>query len=232
MEVSSEDRDRESKAQKSWGGSRTLSSKPMVDDRVEGEVYPSYLHWFFDQAPSKSTVDILNNDLKNAREELTQGDAIFKERVRLIQKRAEKEHQSTIQTLHEDLDIVTGAMEQQEEEYKKEKTLLMHTQARLQNQLKALMGQETDIAKLFTSYQAEVTIERNQWMGEREELYNQIEELQAHEEDLTHMVGTTQEWLKNCHENMEEAKGQVLQLTESLIDVYGGYLHLSDESLG
>ncbi|KAG5620794.1 hypothetical protein H5410_006012 [Solanum commersonii] len=29
-----------------------------------------------------------------------------------------------------------------------------------------------------------------------------------------------------------EAKGQVLQLTESLIDVYGGYLHRSDESLG
>ncbi|KAH0698805.1 hypothetical protein KY284_013020 [Solanum tuberosum] len=89
-----------------------------------------------------------------------------------------------------------------------------------------------DIAKRFTSYQAEVTIERNQWMGEREELHNQIEELQAHEEDLTHTVGTTQEWLQNYHENMEEAKGQVLQLIESLIDVYGGYLHRSDESLG
>ncbi|KAH0702039.1 hypothetical protein KY285_016317 [Solanum tuberosum] len=69
-------------------------------------------------------------------------------------------------------------------------------------------------------------------MGEREELHNQIEELQAHEEDLTHTVGTTQEWLQNCHENMEEAKGQVLELKESLIDVYGGYLHRSDESLG
>ncbi|KAG5569988.1 hypothetical protein H5410_059754 [Solanum commersonii] len=87
------------------------------------------------------------------------------------------------------------------------------------------MGRETDIAKRFTSYQAEVAIERNQWMGEREELHNQIEELQAYEEDLTHTVGTTQEWLQNCHENMEEAKGQVLKLTESLIDVYGGYLH-------
>ena len=31
---------------------------------------------------------------------------------------------------------------------------------------------------------------------------------------------------------MEEAKGQVLQLTESLIDVYSGHLHRSDESLG
>ncbi|KAG5585922.1 hypothetical protein H5410_046356 [Solanum commersonii] len=182
----------------------------MVDDRVEGEVDPSYLYWFFDQAPLKvmlegsarklrdreeeikvrtkqarlevernyrSTLDILSNDLKNAREELAQRDAIFKERVRLIQKRAEKEHQSTIRTLHEDLGIVTGAMEQQEEEYKKEKTFLMHTQTRLQNQLKASMGRETDIAKRFTSYQAEVAIERNQWMGEREELHNQTEEL-------------------------------------------------------
>ncbi|KAH0776484.1 hypothetical protein KY290_007895 [Solanum tuberosum] len=75
----------------------------------------------------RSTLDILSNDQKNAREELAQRDAIFTERVRLIQKRAEKEHQSTIRTLHEDLGIVTGAMEQQEEEYKKEKTILMHT---------------------------------------------------------------------------------------------------------
>ncbi|KAH0633407.1 hypothetical protein KY284_036193 [Solanum tuberosum] len=65
----------------------------------------------------RSTLGILNNDLKNAREELAQRDAIFKERVRLIQKKAEKEHQSTIRTLHEDLDIVTGAMEQQEPDY-------------------------------------------------------------------------------------------------------------------
>jgi len=69
-------------------------------------------------------------------------------------------------------------------------------------------------------------------MGEREELHNQIEERQAHEEELTDTVGTTQEWLQNYHENMEEAKAQVLQVTESLIDVYGGYLHRSDESLG
>ncbi|KAH0638257.1 hypothetical protein KY289_038172 [Solanum tuberosum] len=149
-EVSSEDRDRESEAQKIWGGSRTLSSKAMVDDRVEGEVDPSYLHWFFDQAPLKA---LWSNKRRN-------------------------------------------------------------------------------IAKRFTSYQAEVAIKRNQWMGEREELYNQIEELQAHEEDLTDTVGITQEWLQNCHENMKEAKGQVLQLTKSLIDVHGGYLHRSDESLG
>ena len=52
-EVAFEDQDRESEAQKIWGGSRTLRSKAMVDDRVEGEVDPLYLHWFFDQAPFK-----------------------------------------------------------------------------------------------------------------------------------------------------------------------------------
>ena len=56
-------------------------------------------------------------------------DAIFEERVTLIEKRVEKKHLSTIRTLHEDLSIVTGAMEQQEEEYKKEKSLLIHAQA-------------------------------------------------------------------------------------------------------
>ncbi|KAH0722352.1 hypothetical protein KY290_005029 [Solanum tuberosum] len=142
----------------------------MVDNHVEGEVDPSYLHWFFDQAPFKvmpegsarelrdqeeeievrikqarlevernyrSTLYILSNDLKNAREELAQRDAIFKERALWSNKRG-------------------------------------------------------NIAKRFTSYQAEVAIKRNQWMGERDELHNQIEEFQAHEEDLTHTVGTTQ----------------------------------------
>ena len=123
-------------------------------------------------------------------------------------------------------------MEQQEEEYKKEKSPLIHVQARLQNQLKASMGRERDIANRFTLYQAEVATERNQWMEERKEFHNQIEELQAHEEHLSDTVITTKEWLQNCHENIEEAKGQVLQLTESLIDVYSGHLHRSDESLG
>ena len=158
-------------------------------------------------------------------------DAIFEERVTLIEKKVEKKHLSTIQTLHEDLGIVTGAMEQQEEEYKKEKSLLIHAQARLQNQLKASMGRERDIANRFTLYQAEVAIERNQWMKEREEFHNQIEELQAHEEHLSDAVLTTEEWLQKYHENIEEAKGQVIQLKESLIDVYGGHLHRSDESL-
>ena len=52
-EVAFEDRDRESETQKIWGGSQTLSSKAMVDDRVEGEVDPLYLHLFLDQTPLK-----------------------------------------------------------------------------------------------------------------------------------------------------------------------------------
>ena len=52
-EVAFEDQDRESEAPKIWGGTRTLSSKAMVDVRVEGEVDPLYLHWLFDQAPLK-----------------------------------------------------------------------------------------------------------------------------------------------------------------------------------
>ena len=50
-EVAFEDRDRESEAQKICGGSRTLCLKAMVDDRVEGEVDPLYINWFFDKAP-------------------------------------------------------------------------------------------------------------------------------------------------------------------------------------
>ena len=66
-EVAFEDRDRESEAQKFWGGSRTLSSKAMIDDRVEGEVDPLYLHWFFDQSPLKimpegSTREIIDRE--------------------------------------------------------------------------------------------------------------------------------------------------------------------------
>ena len=105
----------------------------MIDDRVEGEVDPLYLHWFFDQTPLKimpegsareiidreeeievrikqarlevernyrSTLDILSNDLKNVKEELARRDAIFEERVTLIEKRVEKKHLSTIRTLH------------------------------------------------------------------------------------------------------------------------------------
>ena len=52
-----------------------------------------------------------------------------------------------------------------------------------------------------------------------------IEELQAYKEHLSDAIVTTEEWLQNCHGNIEEAKGLVLQLTESLIDVYGVHLH-------
>ena len=89
--------------------------------------------------------------------------------------------------------IITGALEQLEEEYKKEKSLLIHVQARLQNQLKASMGRERDIANHFTLYHAEVAAERNQWMEEREEFRNQIEEHQAHEVHLSDEVVTTEE---------------------------------------
>ena len=49
----------------------------------------------------KSTLDNLSNDLKNAKEELAQRDAIFEVRVR--------KHRSAILTLQEDLGIATGA---------------------------------------------------------------------------------------------------------------------------
>ena len=91
-----------------------------------------------------------------------------------MKKRVEKKHLSTIRTLHEDLGIVTGAMEQHEEEYKKEKSLLIHAQARLQNLLKASMGRERDITNRFTLYQADVATERNESMEESEECHNQI----------------------------------------------------------
>ena len=67
----------------------------------------------------KSTMDILSNDLKNAKEKLVQRDAIFEVRVR--------KHHSTVLTLQEDLGIATGAMEQQEEKYKKKGPAYLHT---------------------------------------------------------------------------------------------------------
>ena len=118
----------------------------MVKDRTRSEVDQAYLEWVHDQPlpkvmpewsikgpidreaeievkikqarlkverSYKSTLDILSNDLKNAKGELAQCDAILEVRVR--------KHHSTILTLQEDLGITTGAMEQQEEEYKKEK---------------------------------------------------------------------------------------------------------------
>lgn len=48
--MTSEDRNRESQAQKILGGNQNFSSKAMVDDHVQGEVDPSYL---YDQVPLK-----------------------------------------------------------------------------------------------------------------------------------------------------------------------------------
>ena len=88
----------------------------------------------------RSTLDFLNNDLKNAREELARCDATFKERVTLIEKKAEKKHISTIQTPHEDLVIVICAIRKKEKDYKKEKTLLMNAKDKLKNQLNDSVG--------------------------------------------------------------------------------------------
>ena len=84
----------------------------MVKDGTRGEVDQAYLDWVHDQPLPKVMLD-----LKNAKEELAQRDAIFEDRAR--------KHRSTILTLQEDLGIATGAMEQQEEEYKKEKAQLI-----------------------------------------------------------------------------------------------------------
>ena len=175
----------------------------MVKDRTRGEVDKAYLSWVHDhplpevmpegsikgpidreaeievkikqarlnvERSYKSTLDILSNDLKNAKEELAQPDAIFEVRVR--------KHRSTILTLQEDLGIATGAMEQQEEEYKKEKAQLICTLSRLQTQVKASMEREREIARRFSAYQADCEIERGQRIDERDALHLQIEELQ------------------------------------------------------
>jgi len=172
----------------------------------------------------RSTLDVLSNDLKNAKEELAQRDAIFEVRVR--------KHRSTILTLQEDLGIVTGSMEQQEEEYKKEKVQLNCTQSKLHNQVKASMEREREIARRFSAYQVECEVERGQRIAERDALHHQIEELQEQRENLTHEVNTTRHWLQNCYDNMNEARDRVLQLRDALNDVYAGYLHQNDERLG
>ncbi|KAH0725610.1 hypothetical protein KY284_001475 [Solanum tuberosum] len=204
----------------------------MVDDRVEGEVDPSYLHWFFDQAPLKVMPEGSARELRDREEEI-------KVRIKQARLEVERNYRSTLDILNNDLKNTREELAQRLKKninppFEPYMRVWALSQALWSNKrrIKSFDGTRNRQAKRYTSYQAEVAIERNQWMGEHEELHNQIEELQAHEEDLTHTVGTTQEWLQNCHENMEEAKGQVLQLTESLIDVHGGYLHRSDESMG
>ena len=106
----------------------------MVKDRTRGEVDQAYLDWVHDQPLPKVMLD-----LKNAKEELAQRDAIFEVRVR--------KHRSTILTLQEDLGISRGAMKQQDEEYKKEKAQLICAQSRLQTQVKASMERERERAR-------------------------------------------------------------------------------------
>ena len=141
---------RQSEIFKIWGGCILSSPHDMVKDRTRGEVDQAYLDWVHDQPlpkvmpegsikgpidreaeievkikqarlkverSYKSTLDILSNDLKNAKGELAQCDAILEVRVR--------KHHSTILTLQEDLGITTCAMEQHEDEYKKEKAQLI-----------------------------------------------------------------------------------------------------------
>ena len=94
------------------------------------------------------------------------------------------------------------------------------------------MEREREIARRFTTFQKEVEVEKNQWMTERQALHYQINDLHKQEEDLKHTVRTTQHWVQNCHESMIEARGEVLQLSETLINVYAKYLHQGDENLG
>ncbi|KAG5581715.1 hypothetical protein H5410_052342 [Solanum commersonii] len=115
---------------------------------------------------------------------------------------------------------------------KKEKVQLMCAQSKLQNQVKASVEREREIARRFSAYQAEYETERGQRIAERDALHFQIEELQEQGENLTHEVNTTRHWLQNCYDNMNEAKDRVLQLRDALNDVYASYLHRNNERLG
>ncbi len=119
-------------------------------------------------------MDILSSDLKNSREELSRRDAIFVERVTLIESRVQKKKLFTIRTLDQDLSIVTSAMEKEEEEYKKEKTL------------NASRSQVTKSIKVFDgtrkghSIPFHIASSRSgdlQWIEEQRELHKKIEEL-------------------------------------------------------
>ena len=79
------------------------SIKGPIDREVEIEVKFKQARLKVERS-YKSTRDILSNDLKNAKEELSQLDVIFEVRVR--------KHRSTILTLLEDLDNAIGAMDQ------------------------------------------------------------------------------------------------------------------------
>ena len=98
-EVAFEDRDRESEAQKIWGGSRTISSKAMVDDRVEGEVDPLYLHWLFDQAPLKIMPEGSAREIIDREEEI-------EVRIKKARLEVERNYRSTLDILSNDLKML------------------------------------------------------------------------------------------------------------------------------
>ena len=49
---------------------------------------------------------------------------------------------------------------------------------------------------------------------------------------MTHEVNTAHHWLRNCYDNMDEARDRILQLRDELNNVYARYLHQNDERLG
>ncbi|KAH0633813.1 hypothetical protein KY284_036599 [Solanum tuberosum] len=125
-EVSSEDRDRESEAQKIWGGSRTLSSKAMVDDRVEGEVDPSYLHWFFDQAPLKVMPEGSARELRDREEEI-------EVRIKQARLEVERNYRSTLDILSNDLKNAREELAQRDTIFK-ERVRLIQKKAEKEHQ--------------------------------------------------------------------------------------------------
>ncbi|KAH0634600.1 hypothetical protein KY289_036228 [Solanum tuberosum] len=133
-------------------GAKEGSVKGPIDRETEVEVRIKQARLEVEEN-YRSAMKVLTNDLKNAKEELAQRDAIFEARVR--------KHRSTILTLQEDLGIMTGAMEQQEEKFKNEKVQLLYAQSRFQNQVKVSMERERELARRFNAYQIECEIERS-----------------------------------------------------------------------
>ena len=71
------------------------------------------------------------------------------------------------------------------------------------------MEREREIARRFSTYQADCEIERGQRIAERDALHLQIEELQEQRENLTHEVNTAHHWLQNYYDNMDEARDRI-----------------------
>ena len=68
----------------------------MVDDRVEGEVDPLYLHWFFDQTPLKIMPE------GSAREIIDREEKI-EVRIKKARLEVERNYRSTLDMLSNDL---------------------------------------------------------------------------------------------------------------------------------